>query len=371
MTDARSATFLISGLPLGGGAETQVARVSRELLRRGWLVDVVEMSRSDSLPSEIEGSGVRVTSLEFSARRPLRPFFELVSRLRSTRPQALVCFMFHANLVGRLAGRLAGVPVIVTSIRNENFGPRWREWAERASEPLGQAVTCNSSVVAQGLVRRGVVSAGRIEVIPNCCDLPALRPEGERERLRARLAPGDEFLWLSVGSLTPQKDRVGLVRAFARAFAETPGVRLAIAGGGPERDAVLAAAHLAGVAERVELLGVRDDVPGLLGAADAFVLSSLWEGSPNALIEAALAGVPTVSTDSGGVSELIEDGVSGLLVPPADPEALGLAMLRLASLTSEARRRLGQTAREKLSLSVGVATVVDRWENLLIRLAGD
>jgi glycosyltransferase involved in cell wall biosynthesis len=369
MTDARSATFLISGFALGGGAETQVARVSRELRRRGWRVDVVEMTRSGALSSEIEGSDVRVTSLDFSTRRPLRPFVELVSRLRNTRPQALVCFMFHANLVGRLAGRLASVPVIVTSIRNENFGPRWREWAERATEPFGHAVTCNSAVVAQGLVRRGVVSAGRIEVIPNCCDPPAQRPEGERERLRERLAPDDEFLWLSVGSLTPQKDRVGLVRAFARAFAQRPRVRLAIAGGGLEHDAILSAARQAGVAERVELLGVRDDVPGLLGAADAFVLSSLWEGSPNALIEAALAGVPAVSTDSGGVSELIEDGVSGLLVPPADPEALAEAMLRLAALPSEARHRLGQTARERLSEGVGVARVVDRWESLLIRLA--
>lgn len=361
MSGPRSVSFLISALALGGGAETQVARVSRELARRGWRVEIVALQPSDEHPDE---TAVPVVELDFGgALGAPRAFGSLVRHLRGERPDALVCFMFHANVIGRLAGRIAGVPAIVTSIRNEHFGPPWRDRAERWTEWLGHAVTCNSAIVAQALMERGV--ARRVEVIPNCCDPPDPRPPGERERLRETLAPADEFLWLSVGSLTAQKDRSGLVRVFAEAFPE-PGVRLAIAGGGPEHDAILAAAREAGVADRVALLGVRDDVPALLGAADGFVLSSRWEGSPNALIEAGLAGLPVVATETGGVRELVEDGRTGVLVGPQG--SLCEALRRVTDMAPAERAQLGAAACADLSARLGTGPVVDRWQQLIERL---
>jgi glycosyltransferase involved in cell wall biosynthesis len=116
---------------------------------------------------------------------------------------------------------------------------------------------------------------------------------------------------------------------------------------------------------RVGWLGLRDDVPDLLAASDAFVLSSRWEGSPNVVLEALAAGVPVAATDVGGVRELVHDGRSGFLVPPGDVAALAGAMDRLMTLSSEERRRMGQRGRHAVRQRHDASVVLEQWRRLL------
>ena len=129
------------------------------------------------------------------------------------------------------------------------------------------------------------------------------------------------------------------------AAAMLPDVVFEIAGEGPQRDQLVAKAATLGVADRVRWLGHRDDVPALLAAADLFVLPSLNEGLPLAAMEAMLAGVPIVATDAGGTGEIVRDGITGVLVPPGDPEALSASIRALLSDRPRAAR-LAIAARE-------------------------
>ena len=140
--------------------------------------------------------------------------------------------------------------------------------------------------------------------------------------MRAELAVADdEFLWLAVGRLVPQKDVPNLLDAFAKHHAAHPRSRLAIVGDGALRDEMVAHAASLGVGEAVAFLGIRRDVPQLMAAADVFVMSSAWEGLPNVVMEAMAAGLPVVSTNVGGVAELVEDPGTGALVPASDAGA--------------------------------------------------
>jgi glycosyltransferase involved in cell wall biosynthesis len=115
-------------------------------------------------------------------------------------------------------------------------------------------------------------------------------------------------------------------------------------------------------------LGVRSDVEALLSAADGFVLSSAWEGMPNVVMEALAAGVPVVATQVGGVTELVEEGESGLLVRPRDPEALSQRMRELMSLISEQRQRMGLRGRDHIVASYSLQAMADRWLKLYQQL---
>jgi glycosyltransferase involved in cell wall biosynthesis len=143
---------------------------------------------------------------------------------------------------------------------------------------------------------------------------------------------------------------------------------LAIVGRGPLLPDLQQRARELGVESRVMFLGVRSDVEALLSAADGFVLSSAWEGMPNVVMEALAAGVPVVATQVGGVTELVEEGESGLLVRPRDPEALSQRMRELMSLTSEQRQRMGLRGRDHIVASYSLQAMADRWLKLYQQL---
>ena len=180
-------------------------------------------------------------------------------------------------------------------------------------------------------------AAGRAQVLPNPVDPPALPP---REELRARHAlSGDTLVF--AGRLAPQKSLDVALRALAR----LPDVQLVLAGDGPERQRLHGLATELGLDGRVRFLGPqpRQAIFELLAAADAVVLPSSWENFPHVLVEALAVGTPVVATDTGGVREIVDDGVAGLLVPAGDADALAAAVRRVLG-DPELRARLAGAA---------------------------
>jgi glycosyltransferase involved in cell wall biosynthesis len=148
-------------------------------------------------------------------------------------------------------------------------------------------------------------------------------------------------------------------------LSNAPDHRLFIAGSGSQRAALERLAAELRVSERVTFLGARSDVPALLAAADALVLSSANEGMPNALMEAFAAGTPAVATDVGGVREIMVNGESGFVVPPGDAEALAAAMGRLMELPPSTLRELGASGRHQIEKRFSVAAMAAKWRDLL------
>jgi glycosyltransferase involved in cell wall biosynthesis len=325
------------------------------------------MLEPELFSDELKRAGIRVASLGMQrGAADLGALTRALAVLRQWRPTVLCSFLYHANLLGRVAGRIVGVPVIVSSIRNENFGGSRRDLVVRLTNWASHAVTTNSRLAARKLAERRVVAEDRLRVIPNSIVVSEFeRDPDERAVLRGELGlQEDEFLWLAVGRLDVAKDYPTLLAAVERLLAASVPASVRVAGDGPLRSALEGRVRELGLEDRVAFLGARRDCPALVGAADGFVLSSLWEGLPNVVMEALAAGTPVVATQVGGVGELVEDGRSGYMVPPRDPAALADAMRRLMDAPLEERVRMGLRGRAHMEREYGVEPITDMWESL-------
>jgi len=368
--------FVITGLGLGG-AETQVVQLAIRLKSRGWEVGVVSLTPPGILAKELEANGIPVISLGMRRRFPdPRSLFRLVRIIRLWKSPILHAHMVHANLLARLARLLAPVPVLICTAHStyevSHRAGKLREitWRERAYRLTDFLCDFTSQVSQAGLERYLAVRAAprhKIRVVHNGIDIQRFCfSASERERVRTELGAGEAFVWLAVGRLEPQKDYPVLIQSFAQ-LGRNDSV-LWIAGEGRLREELENLVRALGLEGRVRLLGKRDDIPALMSAADAFVLSSLSEGFPLVIIEAMACELPVVATDSGGPREIVEDGQTGFLVPPKDPGALAQAMLRLMNLPEAKRRKMGKLGREKVVAKYSLDHIVDQWEALYTEL---
>jgi glycosyltransferase involved in cell wall biosynthesis len=351
-----------------GGAQAQLLHLAARLRDRGDEVAILTINENTAFHADTQALGIPVVQVRYHpAAQGLTSVVSAALVLRAWRPDAVMSFIYQANVVARIAARLAGVPVVLSSIRNERFGGRHRELLMRATDRLATVTTTNSRLAAKRLVGAGVVPANRLVVIPNGIQPAAFQSSDEiRDRTRNALQVDDgDFIWLSAGRLVPQKDYPTMLRAFAHAFHDRRSVGLLIAGEGPLRPALEELAGQIGPGRRVRFLGLRDDIPDLLAACDGFVLSSAHEGLPNVVMEAMAAARPVVATSVGGVPELVETGVTGQLVPPTDPTALADAMAQVAAMDVEERVRMGEAGRARMIERFSLDGALDQWLNLL------
>jgi len=347
-----------------GGAESEVAQCAIALRRRGFQMAVVSLLAPAAFVGELASEGVPVHSLGMRAGRPgPRGLARLMGFLRVFRPQILHSHMFHANLAARVVRLFCPVPVVISTLHSvaessrERAGVELRDWIYRLTDPLADMVTAVSQAVADRHRLSGAARSAKLRVIPNGVDTSRYRPDrARRESVRRELGIEPRFVWLAAGRLMWKKDYASLLRAFARVSDAV----LLMAGEGPEGDRLRCQARELAVDAR--FLGTREDVPALMNAADGFVLSSVVEGLPMVLLEAAASGLPAVATDAGGVRECVADGETGFVVPCSDGDALAAAMSRLASLPAETRARMGHAARARAVERFGVETVAAQWE---------
>ena len=366
----RHVMFVISGLERGG-AEYQLVTTAAELSKRGWNVTVLSYLPFSPNSWALDLQGANVTLFTLNVSSGTLKYTVLLGALRvikRLKPDILVGFMFHGIMTARIAGRLTGVPSIVSSIHSERDGS-FRELVMWATDGLTDAVTILSQHLATELAQRRVAAREHIHVIPNSVDVPrfAMSVYGYPTRKLLCVAH-DEFLWLAVGRLDEAKDYPNLLRAFSELSNVRPNARLIVAGEGPlksELDSLLE--HL-GIEERVSLLGLRQDMPALYAASDALVLSSAWEGMPNVVLEAMASKRPVVATSVGAVPEVITHGESGLIVPPHDHQALAHAMERMMELPAQTRQAYGSAGYDRVQSEYSREAVISQWEALFNRL---
>lgn len=352
-----------------GGAERALVRVVTGLDRREWQPVVVCLSGGGSLTAVLEESDIPVSVLGARSPRDVGVVTRLTAELKRIRPQLLQTFLFHANLAGRLAASWARVPVVVSGVRVVEPDAPWRMRWDRWTDRLVTHHACVSRAVADRYRALGIAER-KLSVIPNGVDVAEIVAAPAVDVGELGIPAGVPVV-VAVGRLHPQKGFMHLLAAFEQLRGRDDAAAracLLIAGEGPERAALEADIARRGLKEQVRLLGWRGDIPSLLRAADLFVLSSLWEGMPNVVLEAMSAGVPVVATDVEGVRELIPGDDTGLLVPAGAPSALAAEIGRV--LTDPAlARRLGtagqQRARKHFPWDRTVDGFVTLWRRLL------
>ncbi len=367
---------VITGLGVGG-AETALYKL---LSRWRGLAEVVSLTGTGPVGDRIAALGVPVEAV---GMRPGVPdplgFWRLMGRLRAARPDVVQTWMYHADLLGGLAARVAGGFPVVWGVRHTNLDPRFNKrttlWTARAcarlSRRVPERIVCCGEAVREAHARIGY-AAEKMVVIPNGFDLDAFRPDpAARSAVRRELGlDGDAPLVGLVARFHPQKDHRTFVRAAALIRSRMSGVHFLLAGEGVTRGNEALAGWLGeeGLEGACHLLGRRDDVPRLLAALDVAVSSSVGEGFPNAVGEAMACGVPCVVTDVGDSARIV--GETGRVVPPGEPEALARACLDLLAAGTGVRERLGMAARRRIEEHFGLPAVVARYERLYEELAG-
>ena len=271
--------------------------------------------------------------------------------------------VFHAHLtwplacrLGLLGAALAGVPAVVATAQLfVDLPPSgWTTVQHRVVSARVNRYLAVSRQVAAQLRDRFGVRPGKITLVPNAVSLDQFPHDATPNSTRPA-DPATPPTVLTVARLDPQKGLHHLVAAAAL----VPEARVMIVGDGPERGALETLIAQLGLGDRVHLLGFRTDIPELLAGCDLFVLPSLFEGLPLSILEAMAAGKAVVATAIGGNDEAVVDGVTGLLVPPADPQALADA-LRTLLREPERRRRLGEAGRRRAEAEFSATAMVRR-----------
>jgi glycosyltransferase involved in cell wall biosynthesis len=288
------------------------------------------------LERRLADAGVPVHSLGTSGPRAIPA---LVRIARETRAAVLHTRLVRADFLGRLAGRLAGVPLVITNlcdVYTRHFADRhgatrgaWLRRLDQATLPLAHHVVTNAEGVRDDLIEHAIVLPDRVTTISNGVDIARYRRDVEAGAAIRRELGLAEDAWVigTVSRLSSKKRHDVLIDAMPHVRAVAPDARLLIVGDGELGGALRSRVHAVGLGDMVTFTGVRSDVPAVLSAMDVFAFPSDFEGCPNAVLEAMSASLPVVGADVPGTREVVLATITGLLEAPGDSRALADGLL--------------------------------------------
>jgi len=344
-----------------GGLEHVVASLARHARERGFEVGVVCAVRAGHVAAEIEAADVRVRVLGATGYRP-RDILKAAHALREMGPDIVHSHGHFAGVLGRAAAWWAGIPIAVHHLHTIDTTLRRRHRRlERLLAGVTWRVLCCSRAVAEHARHDLAVPSSLLLIVPNGIDPAPASSEGT-----ARAAIGNPAAPIvgCLGSLAPHKGQAVLLRSLEHLPPDRPLPTIVFIGDGPERPALESLAASLSRRPRVLFLGERRDARSLLPAFDLLVVPSIArEGFGLAAIEAMDAGIPVVASRVGGLPEVVEDGRTGVLVPPGDAAALARAVSRLLE-GPENRRSLGAEGHRRVEERFRAAAMARRVEDL-------
>ena len=370
-----------------GGVPGHVLTVLDGLCGRGYHVTLACAECHSDHRAALQRMGVRLVQLPMkrllSPLADVRALAALVRLIRRERFQVVHTHMSKGALLGGIAARIAGAPVVVNTAHNLGAIAMPRAWVRALFRVYDRwllgtttdAVITVTERVRDAVVAQRILPAARVHAIANGIVAAPRASEAQRQQARRALrreigAADDAPVIGCVARLVWFKGLDTLVDALPAVLRVCPDVQVAVAGDGPLRAELAARAAALGVADHLHLLGERNDVPQLLRGFDLFVLPSVSEGMPLTILEAMGAGLPVVATAVGGVPELMVAAETGLLVPPGDAVALAPALQRLLC-DAPLRRRMGDNGRRRLLSDFSADAMVAATDALLRRLLHD
>jgi len=367
---------VITGLGVGG-AERMLTRMVAVFGQR-FDSHVVSLTTEGRLATDLRGHGATVHAVQMARGfgTHIGGFARLTRLVKRLNPAVVQTWMYHADLIGGSAARLAGVKAVAWNIRNgelESARGTTRSVIRLSaglSRLIPKVIVCSSESARQAHERVGY-AADRLHVIPNGFDTARFKPDSSaRASVCEELdIPQDAPLIGLIARLDPLKNHALFFEAARRLHALRPSVHFLLAGTGVDSQNPLIRRWLteAGVARVTRVVGERDDIPRLTAALDVATCCSLSESFPNTLGEAAACGVPCVTTDVGDAAAIV-DGV-GWVVPSGDAEALVGAWDAVLALSRQQRQRIGQASRARIVAQYEIGSVARRYADLYESLA--
>lgn len=380
MRPLRIAHVIASLMP--GGAELQELALAERLPRDRFRIDFLAIAGVGEYDDRARAAGLRVRqigvramedeSLVTAQRRRTKMALNYARAARHGRYDIIDAWLYPADVLAALMRGVTRTPVVMSGRRNiqphNRFGPLAGTVA-RLVDGLTDAVVANSTATADFAVRSHHTNPSKLRIINNGVALIGPLTATERSAWRRKMGAGDDDLVIGcVGNYRDVKRHALLIDAFATLASDRPDLRLVLVGEGDMRPKLERHVRALGLEDRIRLHGIELNPRPMYGAFDIVAQSSMSEGLPNALLEAAAAGRPIVATDAGGSSEIVIDGETGLLVPIEDLDAV-IGALRRAIQDPDLRRRIGAAARVHVDAKFGMARYVREFADLYEELA--
>jgi glycosyltransferase involved in cell wall biosynthesis len=356
-----------------GGAEIALYRLLASMDHSKFDCRVISLVHPGSVGEKITALGVVVESLNMERGRPsYNALCRLTSLLRKFQPHILQTWLYHADLLGIIAGRLSGVPSIIWNLRASDMDmSRYRAlsgWTRRACALLSswpQAIVTNSSAGRAYHESIGY-RPRRWEMIPNGIDLERFRPDNVAcSSVHHELGLDANTILIGyVARYDPMKDHGTFFQAAKMLMARDSDIHFLLCGNDIVWDnaALVQLIDAAGLRDRVHLLGNRADIPRITSALDVATSASISEGFANVILEAMACGVPCVVTDVGDSASIV--GETGVVVAPGNPRALYTGWSQLITMDAVVRQKLGATAHERVSQQYRLGKITQQYEAL-------
>jgi len=372
MTEAKriKILYLITGLKTGG-AEIVLYNLVKNIDKKKFEPVVVSIIPIAEIGKKIQDSGIRVLSL--SAKFKYNPLiiFRLISIFKKEKPQILHSFLFHSIFLGRIVGKTCKVPIIISSIHSEYIGGFLRNRLLQITDSLDDVVTIVSQKASETMLKSKTVSSNKLLVIYNGIDLNKFifQDKKAREEIRKELnLKKDDKVLISIGRLFEAKGYPYLIEAIKILKSKYPDIKLLIIGEGEEKNKLETQIRGLNLEKNIFLLGRKENVSNYLNASDIFVLASLWEGFGLAIVEAMACGLPVITTNVGGIPEIIKDKISGLLVNPKDFKILAQKIDYLLNLDADSKERFALKGRKIVEQKFPLEKMMTKYEELYYKL---
>jgi glycosyltransferase involved in cell wall biosynthesis len=356
-----------------GGAQRHLIEVLRHLDRQRFSPQIWTLRGEGELIQEAERLGTPVKNFGLGARlqdpRVIPLFRRAIRQLRQERVQIVHTYLSFANIVGALTAAFARVPVLLVSKRSlDRYQKKLEAWSHWAVNRFADRVIANADAVKDFVIETEGCPADKIIVIPNGINGEfAANGARDKERGALGLGPCDRVVG-TLGRLAWKKGQEYFLAAAAEILKEEPRATFVLVGDGPLRTQLEGQARTLGIADRVKFLGQRLDSQTVISLFDIFVLPSVIEGMPNALLEAMALEKPVVVTNAGGNAEVVQDGITGFVVPTRQPTEMAqriLHLLRQETLAQGFAAAARRSVRQRYSFHQTLQAMETLYEDLL------
>ena len=342
-----------------GGTEKMIVEIASSLSKQRFQSTVVTLKPGGYLEQLCENKNLDYISVNMKSKLDFMAVFRLFKLIKNNNVDILHTYLFHANIIGRVIGKLCKVPVIFSGQRNiDLWRKNYHNFIDRLTSKFCSKIISNSSAGKKFLIEDVGINQDKLLVVPNGIDVSNYKI--------AKRDSSDFINIIVVASLTSKKGHSYLLRAFQKLFEYNNKVYLQVIGTGPLKNELEELSRSLKINKNVTFLGFRSNIIDYLEQADIFVLPSLWEGMPVALMEAMACGLPCLASNVGGVKELIDNNINGILVEPKDVDALYENMLRLINSSSEVGDKLGTGARRKIVECYSKKAMITKLEEIYL-----
>ncbi|MDD5454220.1 MAG: glycosyltransferase [Candidatus Ratteibacteria bacterium] len=365
MIKACRIVYLITELDVGG-AENSLYQLVTHLNPQKFSPVVCSLDGKGKIAEKLRDRGIEVACLGAKSKFDITVFLKLIKFLKRQRPQILHTYLFHANFLGRIAGWICNVPIIISSVRVMEKEKAHHLYLDMFTQWMVDKEICVSKEVEKFMIKSAHISPSKLTTIYNginTSDFLSLNDEGKNKKKGELSISGFNPVIGTIARLTTQKGIRYLLEAFRIILKDFPNCCLLIVGQGPRERELKTLSGELGISSNVKFLGFREDAAEIIDLMDVFVLPSLWEGMPNVVLEAYALGKPVVATGVGGTREIIKDGETGFLISSCDWKHLA-QYVKLLIENPQMRGEFGARGREFVNNNFSLDKMIKDTETL-------